>query len=272
MRQYFRELKNNLADNYYQFRIDTDQNPYQIRFRKKPFRILFILSHMRSGSSLLTHLLNSNPEIIGYGETHINYASELDFKTLIFKVYRTMKDYQMNHKYVLDKVLHNHKFLADDFLVSDQVYSLFLIREPQRTLASILEIKPHLNEEKALTYYQERLEILESYAKLINNKKRSFFITYEQLINQSDLVLNSLKFFLETQDSFSEQYETLKTTGMRGIGDSSENIKAGHIIRNRKQSDIKISSELVEKATYSFRQCFTTLSTHCSTIETLGEF
>ncbi len=272
MRQYFRDIKNNLTNDYYQFRINTDHDPYQIRFRKKPFRILFILSHMRSGSSLLTHLLNSNPEIIGYGETHINYSSELDFKTLMFKVYWTIKDYQMNHKYVLDKVLHNHKFLADDFLVSDQVYSLFLIREPQRTLASILEIKPHWSEEKALNYYQERLEILESYAKLINNKKQSFFITHEQLINQTDLVFNSLKKFLQTRTSFSEQYETLRTTGRRGIGDSSENIKAGRIIRNRRQLDTKFSGELVEKATHSFRQCLTTLSSHCSTIETLGEF
>ncbi|MGK7886582.1 MAG: sulfotransferase family protein, partial [Crocosphaera sp.] len=252
MRQYFRDIKNNLANNYYQFRINTDQDPYQIRFREKPFRILFILSHMRSGSSLLTHLLNSNPEIIGYGETHINYSSELDFKTLMFKVYWNIKNYQMDHKYLLDKVLHNHKFLTDNFLVSDQVYSIFLIREPQRTLASILEIKPHWSEEKALIYYQERLGVLESYARLINNKKQSFFITHEQLIDQTDLVFNGLKNFLETQESFSEQYETLRTTGRKGIGDSSENIKAGYIIRNRTQIDTKFSGELVEKATHSF--------------------
>ena len=268
MRQYFRDIKNNLANNYYQFRINTDQDPYQIRFRQKPFRILFILSHMRSGSSLFTHLLNSNPEIIGYGETHINYSSELDFKTLMFKVYWNIKNYQMNHKYLLDKVLHNHKFLTDDFLVSEQVYSIFLIRKPQRTLASILEIKPHWSEEKALTYYQERLGLLESYAKLINNKKQSFFITHEQLIDQTDLVFNGLKNFLETQESFSEQYETLRTTGRKGIGDSSENIKAGYIIRNRTQIDTKFSGELVEKATHSFQKCLTTLSTHCSTIDT----
>ncbi len=268
MRQYFRDIKNNLANNYYQFRINTDQDPYQIRFREKPFRILFILSHMRSGSSLLTHLLNSNPEIIGYGETHINYSSELDFKTLMFKVYWNIKNYQMDHKYLLDKVLHNHKFLTDNFLVSDQVYSIFLIREPQRTLASILEIKPHWSEEKALIYYQERLGVLESYARLINNKKQSFFITHEQLIDQTDLVFNGLKNFLETQESFSEQYETLRTTGRKGIGDSSENIKAGYIIRNRTQIDTKFSGELVEKATHSFKKCLTTLSIHCSTIDT----
>ncbi|MGK7880678.1 MAG: sulfotransferase family protein [Crocosphaera sp.] len=268
MRQYFRDIKNNLANNYYQFRINTDQDPYQIRFREKPFRILFILSHMRSGSSLLTHLLNSNPEIIGYGETHINYSSELDFKTLMFKVYWNIKNYQMDHKYLLDKVLHNHKFLTDNFLVSDQVYSIFLIREPQRTLASILEIKPQWSEEKALIYYQERLGVLESYARLINNKKQSFFITHEQLIDQTDLVFNGLKNFLETQESFSEQYETLRTTGRKGIGDSSENIKAGYIIRNRTQIDTKFSGELVEKATHYFQKCLTTLSTHCSTIDT----
>jgi hypothetical protein len=269
IRQLFRDLKTNLAHNYYQFRIHNHPNPYQIRFRKNPFRILFILSHMRSGSSLLTHLLNANPDIIGYGETHLKYSSELDFKTLMLKVYWNIRNYSMNHKYILDKVLHNHKFLDNNFLTSDQVYSLFLIREPQRTLGSILEIKPQWSEEKALKYYQERLKELESYAVLIDDQKHGFFLTYEQLTNQSDLVFKGFKKILETQESFSEEYQVLRTTGMKGIGDSSENIKAGHILRNRPQSETKISDEIVDKAKYTFNQCFATLSNYCSTIETL---
>ena len=29
----------------------------------------------------------------------------------------------MHHKYVLDKILHNNKFLSSDFLVSENLYS-----------------------------------------------------------------------------------------------------------------------------------------------------
>jgi len=82
LRHGIRLYKNDLIAGYFYFRINTLADPYTIVGRGQPYRILLILSHMRSGSSLLTHLLNSNPEIIGYGETHIQYASEQDFKKL----------------------------------------------------------------------------------------------------------------------------------------------------------------------------------------------
>ncbi len=263
IRQSLRYIKNNLAHNYYQFRLNNDNSPYYIRLRKDPYKILFILSHMRSGSSLLTHILNSNPEIIGYGETHLNYSSELDFKQLFFKVYWQLRDYSMDHSYVLDKVLHNHKFLNDNFLNSPQVYTIFLLREPKRTLGSILDIKPHWSQEKAMNYYLERLATLESYAKLINSKKRSLFITYNQLLNDSDLVFDTLKTFLQTKASFSEQYQVLKTTGMKGVGDSSENIQSGQIIRNARKLNTTVSQELVDKGKKSFDHCCKTLSQYC---------
>jgi hypothetical protein len=266
LRQTLRTLKNNLIDNYYQFRLNSSQDPYQIGLRKKPYRILFILSHMRSGSSLLTHILNSNPEIIGYGESHLHYASELDFKPLMFKVYSLLKNLTMNHKYVLDKVLHSHKFEREQFLTSEQVYNIFLLREPRRTLASILDRKPHLNEQEAYDYYVERLLTLEKYAKLINSKERSLFITYDQLVNQTDLVLSALQDFLETKEGFSEQYQVLKTTGMRGVGDSSKNIQVGRIIKNSRKLEIEVSEVLVEKARQAFNQSCQILSEYCQTV------
>ena len=41
---------------------------------------VFIVAHMRSGSSLLEHILSSNPEIIGAGEQSRIYATNTDFK------------------------------------------------------------------------------------------------------------------------------------------------------------------------------------------------
>jgi hypothetical protein len=260
-----RKFKNNLIHQYYQFRINSIQDPYKIKFRKKPYKILLILSHMRSGSSLLTHILNSNPEIIGYGETHINYTSEADFKILMLKVYSQLNGLEMKHQYILDKVLHNHKFLSCEFLGSEQVQVIFLIREPQRTLSSILDIKPHWIEDKALDYYVSRLSKLEDYAQKINNKQRSLAITYDQLVNHTDLVFRNLQIFLKTQAGFSENYQILKTTGMKGIGDSSENIKAGCIIRTH-QLETKVSPELIQKAGQPFSKCYKNLSYYCRII------
>ncbi|MBD2666874.1 nucleoside triphosphate hydrolase superfamily protein [Richelia sinica FACHB-800] len=266
LRSSLRNSKNNIIDKYYEYRIFGVKDPYQIRWRKNPYRAIFILSHMRSGSSLFTHILNSNPEIIGYGETHINYNDESDIKQLLFKVYGKLRQINMSHKYILDKVLHNHKILAENFLTSEKIYAIFLVREPKRTLASILNIKPNWSEEKALNYYIDRLLTLERYAKLINSKEHTLWLDYDQLVNQSNSVFVKLQNFLETKTAFSEEYEILHTTGIKGIGDSSENIKAGRIIKEQRKLEANISIEAIEKASHYFNECYTTLGQYCSSI------
>jgi hypothetical protein len=266
-RDSIRTLKSNVIYKYYQFRIEKSQDPYQIRFRKSPYRILFILSHMRSGSSLLTHLLNSNSDIIGYGETHVNYTKKSDFKQLMFKVYWQFKEIGMSHQYILDKILHDSKIVDNTLLTSENLYNIFLIREPKRALTSLLALKPHWSEEKALNYYIQRLSTLEKYAKIINSKERSMWLDYDQLLDNSNLVFQALKNFLGTKEGFSEEYKILKTTGLKGIGDSSENIKAGRIIKTAGASRNSISAESLEKALLFFNQCSATLSEYCSSVE-----
>jgi hypothetical protein len=260
-------LKTRATYKYYQFRINTIQDSSRIRFRKNPYRIIFIFGHMRSGSSLLVHLLNSNPEIIGYGETHLEYTSELDFKKLLFKVYWKLKEIDMSHQYLFDKLLHDHKLLEEKLLNLENLDTIFLIREPQRTLASILDLKPHWSEEKALNYYIQRLTTLERYAKIIDSQERSLWLDYDLLLYHSNAVFETLKDFLGTQAGFSEKYEILKTTGVRGIGDSSANIKAGQIIRNPRKLEVQISQDAIDLARKYFEQCSATLSQYCRTID-----
>jgi hypothetical protein len=230
---------------------------------------------MRSGSSLLTHILSSNPEIIGYGETHIQYSSEQDFKQLMLKNYlnvsefrqiKDFKNFRMNHKYILDKVLHNNKFLDHSFLTLGNVYVICLLREPQRTLSSILDLKPHWSEEKALLYYSDRLKHLETYAQIINNLDRAFFLTYEQLLNNTDLVLKKLQIFLKTKYPFTENYKILKTTGQPGVGDSKENIKAGQILRQSRELSTHVSAASINLAEKALINCVNTFSNYCSSI------
>ena len=253
-------LKTKLLYHYFNFRINGIADPYRVRLRQQPYKIIFILSHMRSGSSLFSHILNSNPEIIGYGETHINYQSEADLKALQFKVYWQLKNPQMCHTYILDKILHDHKIVNTDILRSPHIYTIFLIREPQKTLASILDIKPDWSEEKAVKYYCDRLETLGDYAKIIGDTRSYFFLTYDQLINGSEQVFLDLQKFLKTASGFSEEYQILKTTGKRGIGDSTEKIKAGRILKSERKLDITISPEASARAMQIFTKCQDQLS------------
>ncbi|MBD2578288.1 sulfotransferase family protein [Oscillatoria sp. FACHB-1406] len=270
-----RQLKHDVLRQYCNFRIQGDDEPYSILWRDRPYRILLILSHMRSGSSLLSHLLISNPEIIGYGETHLQYEKEGDFKTLIAKVYErniynlkgaNLTGLGMSHRYVLDKVLHNSKFANPSFLTSPNVYAIFLLREPQRTLPSLLDLKSHWTEKEAIEYYTERLPVLESYAKLIDDKRRSLFITYEQSLDRTSEVFAALQNLLGTRQGFSEEYEVLNTTGTKGVGDSKGNIKAGKIVRERRQINCNVSPEVVERGQQAFDRCAETLSQYCQTL------
>ncbi|MBE9069741.1 sulfotransferase family protein [Leptolyngbya cf. ectocarpi LEGE 11479] len=274
-RQRIREYKNDWVQTYFRYRIESSDRPYGVAFRSKPYRFLLVLSHMRSGSSLLTHLLTTNPEVIGYGETHTNYASAHDFKGLLKKVYwqaqefRTLGDVRnlrMDHQYVMDKVLHNKKFLDHEFLKSEQVYGIFLLREPERSLASIADLKPHWNQQDTLDYYSERMARLVDYARLINDPQRLLVVTYEQILDNTPQVLQTLQQFLHTQASFTEEYKVFKTTGMKGVGDSKGNIKAGKIVRSQRQLTQTFPPELVEQAKRIHSHCQTELMQHCQSI------
>src|SRR5262245_13075611 len=64
-----------LGNNIGATRLREERNLRRVRSMSSP---LFVLSHMRSYSSLLSHVLGSHPEIDGYCETHLRYRSGLD--------------------------------------------------------------------------------------------------------------------------------------------------------------------------------------------------
>ncbi len=276
LRNSIRNIKNDLIYRYYDFRIKNSQNPYQVLSKKEQYKVIFILSHMRSGSSLLTHLLISNPEIKGYGETHIQYEGDDNIKSLIYKIYfhnqqfTNLKDLgklRMNHTYILDKLLHDKKLLNKDFLSKDNFYFIFLIREPQRSLVSMLDHKPHWQQEDAMNYYCQRLSTLSEYAKIINDQNRSIALTYTQLIDQTELVFKALQKFLRTDQGFSENYQVLNTTGKRNIGDFKENIRSGRIIRKPRELKFSISPHLLEESKETYQECIDILEQYCQVID-----
>ncbi len=276
LRESIRHFKNDIIYRYYHFRITRSDNPEQVVMKKEPYKVLFILSHMRSGSSLLTHILISNPAIKGYGESHIQYQSEADLKSLLFKVYFHNQEFtnfqdlgklRMNHTYILDKLLHDKKLLDKNLLKLDNFYFIFLIREPHRSLISMLDHKPHWTEKDAVNYYTQRLSSLSEYAQIINSKERSLFLTHNQLIHETDKTLKWLQNFLKTSEEFSENYQVLKTTGKRNVGDFKENIRSGRIIRKSRDININISQESLEKTLACYEKYRLELSHKCTIID-----
>ena len=169
----------------------------------------------------------------------------------------------MNHRYVLNKVLHNKKFLNNDFLQSEQIYAIFLLREPERSLASIADLKPHWTQQDAIEYYCKRMAMLVEYAQLINNPQRTLVLTYEQILDHTPQMLATLQQFLQTQTPFEEKYKILKTTGIKGVGDSKGRIKAGEIVRSQRQLSQTFSPQLLEQARQVYQHCHHRLVNLC---------
>jgi hypothetical protein len=240
-------------------------------------RVLFVLSHQRSGSSLLVHCLNTNPKVLGYGETLIHYASERDFRRLPLMVMARTRKLVALQRYVVDKLLYDELIEDPHLLRSENLQTIFLVREPKGALQSLIQApelegwpqrieanRDHVDQEIAARYYCDRLETLEEYARTINDKKHSLFITFDQLLERTGDVFIAFQRLLQIHGSFSEQYEILRTTGASGHGDVSANIKQGFVDRQIQRRHCTLRRDLLERANAAFDRCCTTLREHCT--------
>ena len=105
---------------------------------------ILVMSHMRCYSSLLCHILNSNPEVAGYVETHNVYAGRADLWRLKRRVFWGT-DADIGGRYVLDKILHNSCRVNPVLLRRDDVFVIFMLREPRRTIQSTVAMARKLN-------------------------------------------------------------------------------------------------------------------------------
>ncbi len=227
---------------------------------------VFILSHMRSGSTLLSHILLSNPSVLGYGETMTRYTSDRDFDLLALKIQWVLRRFPLrgSERYLLDKLLHNILLPPDglELLMGHNVRLIFLLREPASSIASLIRSLGYTPVD-AVQYYTLRLKQLEQLAKQVSTSYPAFYLTYQHLLNDTEITLERLRFFLELQTPLSEQYQLLPTTGRRGMGDFSSRIRAGRIVREPTQAispEELIPFELLSEAHEAYQQTSSQLS------------
>jgi len=195
------------------------------------YKYVLVLSHMRSGSTLLVHLLASNKNILCYGESQISYESQRSLTKLIAKncIYR--KKVFPTSIFIGDKILHS-RFKLDIFekFQKDRLKIIYLLREPLGTISSL----NNAGSKEACEYYFERMDTLYSIASRFSGRIPSLLLSYDNLIRNTNESLNAIQKYLELKDGFNENYPILPTTGKLGIGDASENIKTGKIVRSSK--------------------------------------
>jgi hypothetical protein len=228
---------------------------------------LFILSHMRSYSSLLAHVLGSHREIDGYCETHLRYYFPFDLLRLHWRV-RKLTGEPLRGRYVLDKILHNYA-MAPSILDGRRTRAVLLLRQPVEVVQSILHMGTHLdplerntNLEHVSGYYIARLERLAELARQLG--RRAAFIESEALLERTDETLEFLRDHLELNDPLQRQYRNFAKTGQPGFGDPSPAIRSGKIGGYRvKRTQFAVPTALVEKISAAHAACLDACRQSC---------
>ena len=220
-----------------------------VALKGRKYRYVFVLAHMRSGSTLLSHILAGNPKFAHAGETFLSYKTPADLQTLILEVSQRLRKISLSATYVIDQI--NHQLVTDDVLKSPLIYKcVILIRAPEAALKS--EIATHgKSENYATEYYINRLSQLVEYGRILGN--RALLVEYDDLVGRPKEVLAALTEFFGVTPPFDEEYPTHRITGKIG-GDTSKNIWTGRIVQTQPHS-VDISPGALAETTTAFENC-----------------
>lgn len=226
----------------------------------KTFESVLIIGHMRSGSTLLHHILISHPDLLGSGERNSYYGSFDDLAMLRLRVQHDHRHWLRFPRYVVDQVNHNKFTPNPELLRSPQVRCIFLLREPLASVSSMMRVLAPLygfGLEDAITYYTHRLAGLARLAATLTGPKRSAFLTYDDLLHKTTATLSGLSSFLELDAKLGDEYSTYDFTGNRG--DPGEKIHLGRISRESSEP-LSLPSVKVAELEAAYTECLRVLS------------
>jgi hypothetical protein len=237
-------------------------------------KYLFVLSHMRSYSSLLAHILGNHEEISGYSEIHQSYRWWYDLMRLRYKVYLSNNN-QLSGRFVLDKILHNRHYISDSILNRNDIHIILMLRNPEDTARSLIntgirianngKTTWYLDLEKVLDYYIRRLKKLEKYG--FSKRRQALYLDSENLLEDNSRALEFLTEQLHLNQKLQKTYSTFKYTGVPGHGDSSDRIKEGKInLQKNSYSNIQIPKETLRQAEEVYKECRNNLLSYCINI------
>ena len=123
----------------------------------------------------------------------------------------------------------------------------------------------YTDEEEVADYYIKRLKKLETIAK--RSKGKAPFIEGKQLIEQPEQTLHFISKYLQLQQPLQKEYDTFSLTGTVGLGDPSEHIKTGKIVKERdKYAHIRLTPAVIERCMQQYESTKTILQSICKTI------
>lgn len=228
-------------------------------------KYIMVISHMRSYSSLLCHILGSNPDISGYAESNLSYK-KFDDIIYLHESIKAMTDKDSLSTYILDKLLHNYWQLPDEMLKSNRFRFIFLLREPKDTLQSIIYMTNGFSAvvddkgkvEVAVNYYLSRLSEMMNMARRCHASV--MFIKSEEILRKTDAVLNHLTRWLVLSKPLTGDYDLFSHTGRENYGDPSRYIRTGKVCAESiEKKEICIPEKLLERCQLQYQECYAVL-------------
>lgn len=197
-----------------------------------PEAAVLVLGHMRSGSSLLLHLLASSPEILAAGERNTPYLGPDDLHRLARDCFVVARRPFGRARYVADQLNHDHLLPDPGLILHPKVRCVLLARRPGPSIGSIVRTFAPLYggwpPERAARYYTGRLHTLAGYARRLRAAGRSpLLVRYEALTSEPQQSLHALRAALDLARPLEAEYEVRGFTGRRG--DPSSRILEGRV-------------------------------------------
>ena len=242
-----------------------------IFFRPSFEKSVFVIAHMRCGSSALSQVMSSHEGIAGLGETHIAYDSHAKLGLLYLSLLKNRIRVSPSDL-LLDKVLHNRydEALPDQFFDSR---AIFLIREPVATIHSITNLfgkigsSEYATHKQSAEYYIERVRrMMKLWAEF--PESRRLFIPHERLMSHTDECLADISSLLELSQPLQNKYSSAVKI-RRGSGDPLVSTSLSKIttVKPTKRPDLIIESELIAKAHEVYLEALSLFGYHQSTLQ-----
>ncbi len=185
-------------------------------------RCVFIIGHMRCGSTALSNILVSRPEFSGYGEAHIRYDSRAALGVLLLNQWRR-GSWQRRAPRLFDKILHSRYDAAacPEFFGAS---AIFVARRPADTIPSIRHLfatlggSEYRSDAEAAAYLGERLTTMlglwERFA-----PARRLALTHDGLTGDPDAALARASAMLGLAPPLSNGYAARAASQAPGAGD-----------------------------------------------------
>jgi hypothetical protein len=189
-------------------------------------RSLFLLGHMRAGTSVLGQILTNSSHVVGYGETHLRYRRVADLSALAAEVGLSAmpKPLGVEPQYLFDKVLHD--YITPQALQEIRPWCLFMVREPVGAVNSLFRLPNARSRAARVGYYVRRLHELANLWELVPPQRRRL-VDYDNLVANPQGVLASLSQWLELRSSLKPHFAVDQRALRPGAGDPSGRLRSG---------------------------------------------